>query len=344
MSQRFAKINQLDPLRAVAAFMVMLQHYLPHYHIGHLPYGWVGVDLFFVISGFLITGILLQQKEAIQDRTLLVKNFIIKRALRLFPAYYLVVSFFAVLQATTGLWSWDKGEGIFYFTYTTNFLFYDKGFGSGQLNHVWSLAVEEQFYLIWPWLVLFLNGRTLSRLVLVLVLISFTMKCLIAEPALRMLTSSHFDTLGCGALLAYHRHRTSVIWIHVRSFAHRYAVVSIAGLATCALGYRTGILETASVLGFSVAVVAGAVRGYTGPLGKVLSMGWLVYLGKISYGLYLYHKLLPVPIDILSERFGIEIPGVVLVMVVTALTIITAHLSFILLERPFLRMKERFDL
>lgn len=344
MSLRFAKINQLDPLRAIAAIMVMMQHYLPHYGLGHLPYGWVGVDLFFVISGFLITGILLQQKEAIPNRTLLVKNFIIKRALRLFPAYYLVVTFFAVLQFTTGLWSWDKGEGIFYFTYTTNFLFYSKGFGSGQLNHVWSLAVEEQFYLIWPWLVLFLNGRALSRLILVLVLISFTMKSLIADPALRMLTSSHFDTLGCGALLAYHRHQTSAVWVHVRTYANHYAVISIAGLAACALGYRTGILETSAVLGFSVALVAGAVRGFSGLLGNVLSMGWLVYLGKISYGLYLYHKILPVPIDILAERTGIELSGAIVLLAVTALTIITAHLSFTMIERPFLRLKERFDL
>jgi len=344
MSLRFAKIAQLDPLRAIAAIMVMLQHFLPHYGIGHLPYGRVGVDLFFVISGFLITGILLQQKEAIPDRVLLVRNFIIKRALRLFPAYYLVVTLFAVLQATTGLWSWDKGEGIFYFTYTTNFLFYSKGFGSGQLNHVWSLAVEEQFYLIWPWLVLFLNGRTLSRLVLVLVVISFIMKCLIADPALRMLTSSHFDTLGCGALMAYHRQQASPIWAHVRTYADRYILLSTAGLAACALGYRTGVLETTAVLLFSVGLVAGAVQGFAGPFGKLLSVAWLGHLGKISYGLYLYHKLLPEPVDILLERIGMEPPRVVLLMAVTVLTIITAHLSYVLLERPFLRLKERFDL
>ncbi len=239
MAQRIPRIAQLDPLRALAAFLVILQHYLPGFEIGHMPFGWIGVDLFFVISGYLITAILLKQKEAHIDRLRIIKGFVIKRALRLFPAYYALILFFVVMRATTGLWSWDPGQGIYYFTYTSNFLFFQEGFLSGHLNHLWSLAVEEQFYLVWPWFVLFVPRPWLSRLILLGLVFALVCKSTWEWEHIRMLPTSHFDTLGGGALLAIHGTSASRIVQFLQRQAGWVALLGLAGMIMCNLEIGT---------------------------------------------------------------------------------------------------------
>lgn len=344
MSLRIAKIAQLDPLRALAALLVMLQHFLPEFGIGRLPMAWVGVDLFFVISGFLITAILLKQKEAMDNRTLIIKNFMIKRALRLFPAYYALITLFAILQYKTGLWSWDQGHGIYYYTYTANFLFFFEGFRSAHLNHLWTLAVEEQFYLIWPWLVLFLSKRWLSWSLGIMAILSLASKSFLDWDSIRMLTSSHFDTLGCGALIAIHRSSTQRTLLLLQRNAGRFILAALIGFVICHAGFGNYALASLSVLVFSVSIVAGCIEGFTGWFGWILDRPWLARLGGISYGLYLYHMMMPVLARIGLDKLGWEVDPYVLFMLSVALTIAIAELSFRYLESPFLKLKHRFDL
>ncbi|MFM7726564.1 MAG: acyltransferase family protein, partial [Flavobacteriales bacterium] len=202
MSNRIRKINQLDSLRALAAFSIVIYHFLPEYNLGKLPFGHIGVDVFFVISGYLITAILLEQKSAIGNKLQIIRNFIIKRALRLFPAYYLFVSFFAILMLALGLYVWDAGNGIYYFTYTQNILFFNEGMKGVQANHLWTLAIEEQFYLVWPWLVIYLSNTRLIRLLCVSVPLVLIFKSIPTNEKYAMLPFYHIDTLGSGSLLA----------------------------------------------------------------------------------------------------------------------------------------------
>lgn len=344
MAQRIPRIAQLDPLRALAAFLVILQHYLPGFEIGHMPFGWIGVDLFFVISGYLITAILLKQKEAHIDRLRIIKGFVIKRALRLFPAYYALILFFVVMRATTGLWSWDPGQGIYYFTYTSNFLFFQEGFLSGHLNHLWSLAVEEQFYLVWPWFVLFVPRPWLSRLILLGLVFALVCKSTWEWEHIRMLPTSHFDTLGGGALLAIHGTSASRIVQFLQRQAGWVALLGLAGMIMCNLEIGTWALLAVSVLVFSVSVVAGCIRGFTGWFGWVLDRPILAHLGGISYGLYLYHLMMPFFIRLATQRLGWEVDPYVQLTLGVGATIAVSELSFRFIERPFLRWKARFDL
>lgn len=157
-------IPALDGIRGIAVVLVLLFHL----HIPGLSLGWAGVPLFFVLSGFLITGILIDAKtENFSDY---IKSFYIKRTLRIFPLFYLYLLLnLVVLLATnrpTDGYAW-------YFTYLQNYhlgaAIYSQGNIPGIVGHTWSLAVEEQFYLIWPFVVYFLNRKQLAYLCVVLI-------------------------------------------------------------------------------------------------------------------------------------------------------------------------------
>ncbi len=343
MSSRLPKFEQLDSLRTIAATAVVLYHFLPDFHLGALPDGWIGVDLFFVISGFLITAILLRQKEAVPNRFLLVRNFMAKRALRLFPAYYLLLIFFSVLHFAFHFWSWDAGQGVYFFTYTSNWLFFQHGFGSKQLSHVWTLAVEEQFYLIWPWLVLFLSRKALLPTVVTMVVLSFMFKTFSGIDHVRMLPVSHFDTLGGGALIAILGHEKGVFaWI-----GHKWAflvTLSLAGLALNEQVWARPLLLNASVWLLSITLVIGCLRGNGGAWGALLDRRWMIHVGRISYGIYLYHKPIPIFFKAIQGHTAIEVDPIVQLALALVLTFVVAELSYRWIERPFLRLKEHFDL
>ncbi len=204
-------IPELDGLRGIAVLMVLWVH-LPMDSLGEtieglrqavVP-GGVGVDLFFVLSGFLITRILLVDRE--QGRSL--RNFLIRRFLRIFPIYYLLLAILAAWM------SWE--EIVACATYTSNYLFLFKS-RTSLLEHTWSLAVEEHFYLLWPPVVVFLRPLVSRRVLLLGVLPLSALTCLAAlqfgdwgqdGQVLRQFlgrgSTSRFGSLGLGALLAYH--------------------------------------------------------------------------------------------------------------------------------------------
>ncbi len=345
MSHRIKYISQLDALRAVAAFLVIFYHYIPAFGMGTFVFGKYGVQIFFTISGFLITAILLEQKESNSNRLKLIKNFIIKRALRLFPIYYLVLFFFTVLS-TFGFYVWKAGEGIYYYTYTTNILFYMKDMRGIQLNHLWTLAVEEQFYLVWPLLLLFFPRKKEWILILLFILTSLTYKIVTTHINYNMLTVSHFDTLGTGAMLAYLLKQNYLE--QIKTYVTFFIFLIILLLLTYYLLNRFDIANANSnsflVLILSAVLVFGCNVGFKGAFGKVLDLKILKYFGQISYGLYLYHKFIPYFLKLFIDKLDIQIHAYVLMSVSIILTILISHISYQFIEKRFILLKEKFDL
>jgi len=345
MSKRIQKIDQLDSLRALAAFCVILHHFLPEYNIGTFSFGWIGVDVFFVVSGYLITAILLEQKAVITDKILIIKNFVIKRALRLFPVYYLFITFFLILMCTIGLYVWDQGDGIYFYTYTQNILFFREGMKGIQINHLWTLAVEEQFYLFWPWVLIYISNNRLIRILMIIIPLTMLFKSFFDMDDSRMLTLAHFDTLGSGALMALliKENREQLLL-----FLNKIKILTIIIpllILIVGTGYELPYFITVlAVLILSTSMVNGCHYNFTGIFGRVLDLTFLKYLGKISYGLYLYHKPIPYFVKLVAGKSHIYINNIVLFLLSIILTISISHLSFLILEKRFLKLKNKFDL
>jgi len=353
MSKHLGYLPKLDALRAIAALMVLCAHYLIEVSSVRFDYGGYGVQVFFVISGFLITTILLSQKEKVHlARSKLISHFIIKRAIRLFPVYFLVITVLFIISYAGNLWICGKGDGIHYFTYTQNFLFFVKGWQSPLLNHTWSLAVEEQFYLVWPFLLLLIPRRSELFVLITVFLVGVASRIYFMEfypltGTVKGMTLIHFETLGAGALLAWVKYyRKETVLRHIRRWAPYLFITGLIGSGV--LAYFT-IYDAYAMPSFVLFMSAGIVFLCTEEkkffLDPVLNLTILQRIGRISYGVYLYHKLVPFFVSYAIEKAGYTMPDqpVVLFLCYTAIALIISALSWKLIEKPLLRVKDRFD-
>ncbi|WP_085885912.1 acyltransferase family protein, partial [Oceanibacterium hippocampi] len=299
--------------------------------------------------GFLITGLLLQGRDQIErgvaSGTTVARNFFARRALRLFPIYFLVVAL--SLAALPGL----RADAAWYLFYAQNILYALRdGFVYG--DHLWTLAVEEQFYLVWPLVVLATPRRWLGPVVVVLILAgpAFRIACLglgMSHFQVSMLTPAHIDTLGIGALLALLAQRFGLDDPQLRRLLVGSAVAGFTVLLGVLAAKVAGLPSWIELLGgeFGAALlfvwlIGAAAQGFTGPLGWLLSLPFLVYLGRISYGMYLYHWFLPDLLGALGIRLaGGEWPVFVQL---TLLSIAIAALSWHVLEKPANGLKRHF--
>ncbi len=347
--QPLAYMVQLDGLRALAIGSVMLFHYTAGANHA-LDEGWtifagMGVTLFFVLSGFLITGILLKcRDDVLAGRSSVpwsLRQFYVRRFLRIFPAFYLVIAiaFLFARQNRGSLW-WHAA-------YLSNFYFAKQGIMRGPLSPFWSLAVEEQFYLVWPLVVLLTPPKRLPMVLLILIGGSVAWRLVAScagfnEIAIGALPMGCLDALGIGALLAAagaHRHRFerlglrlgSVLWVAL-VLAHLLHPIPRVEL----------VYSRTIVAFFSVGLVAGAARGLGGLFGRFLQAGPIVYIGTISYGLYLYHNLTPRFLPHVLSRLGFAPVGWLYVAVLIAGTIAVATLSWFLYEYPINGLKRFF--
>src|SRR5258706_367506 len=159
--------SQVDGLRCIAIVAVMLEHFI-YIGVSKLYVGFFGVDLFFVLSGFLITEILLNQKGTKPSRVLF-KNFYIRRSLRIFPIYYLMCVFFLI--ALPGF----KPVASCAFLYVLNWAqFFTTAPVPNHVSHFWSLAIEEQFYLLWPFIIILVPNRFLLKVFIVIIIGRFS--------------------------------------------------------------------------------------------------------------------------------------------------------------------------
>jgi peptidoglycan/LPS O-acetylase OafA/YrhL len=241
------------------------------------------VELFFVLSGFLITGILLRGEPTGS----FVAGFYFRRALRLFPLYYVVLA--AACAASV-----QVRQGWPYYVFYTANVWVARSQRWSLGGHFWSLAVEEQFYLLWPLIVLWTPRAWLKRICVALVatgLISrFVVEYLLRNPFGFVLLPANVDSLAAGALLALSgkRKRGTRDWI----------AAGASALATL-ICWRYGtedvlrVMPAILALPFFYVLIAGAARRIQGPAGWVLDRKTLQYLGRISYGLYVIHSFVP---------------------------------------------------
>ncbi len=345
---------QLDGLRAVCVFMVFVAHWIPSSMQGLVPWGNVGVDGFFVLSGFLITGILLGMREetGAPERSLgsKLRVFMIRRGLRIFPAYFLLLGAMWVLGdasvRTYAPWCW---------TYTVNILVCRLDGWVGTISHLWSLALEEQFYLVWPLLMLLVPWRWVFGVLVAALMIGVVSRLgLVAsghgDTFLKTFPLSSLDFFAIGGILAWLRRHQTQVWGALASHG-KWLAIPCAGLLIAGwLGGWHGpvwrVVEPTLMAVAWGAMMAAAAQGLPGILGKGLQWPPVAWLGQISYGLYLIHNFMPNGIGRLCAMAGISgwpelHPGWRFVASL-GMTVSVASISYYLVERPLLRLKDRW--
>lgn len=351
-------MTQLDSLRAIAVVGVLVHHYHPESFLAQLQVGPLGVRLFFVLSGFLITGLLLKQKDGIENSAHknikpILKSFFLRRFIRLMPAYYLTI------LISYGLFSSIGSSPLWHLSYLSNiyFSFHD---WDALTPHFWSLAVEAQFYLFWPFLIFRVSKREILWFIFSLIALAPLFRFIVVywlykadSNMLYIFPFASTDALGIGCLLGYlrhyqdsssktlHKHFLNVcIWIGFPSFALSYFIDIPQKYAV--LIYT--VLPLSACLCFALVIHLASI-GIRGTIGRILDSAILRYLGKISYGIYLYHL---VTWRLFAKVFSfLNIStlekGWTTFFVCSILTVIVAALSWQLFERPINSLKDRFS-
>ncbi|MCB9201648.1 MAG: acyltransferase [Flavobacteriales bacterium] len=352
----------LNSFRFFAFLLVFLTHST------HLfPFGYLGVQAFFVLSGFLITPILIQTKEKYPSLKDFLKNFLTRRFLRIFPLYYfyLLVITLAILVFNLDNYEYFaslKRQLIYAFTYTYNFYHQTKFYEHNMfISHFWSLAVEEQFYLFWPFLIFFFTKNIKSILIFIcfinpivryftgyivdhdLIPILLDRKDLVVYVS----TFSHIDAFALGSLFGI------LPKIHLKS----YKIITVC-LATVLLGLSINLFVENnlnfkslgyppfmkgsyryvwgySLLNLCFALILVGLKNRTF-FPKLFENKMLASLGLVSYGLYIYHTgILWLVSEFITNNYILN------VLVSFLLTIAVSYLSFYLFEKRFIDLKDK---
>jgi peptidoglycan/LPS O-acetylase OafA/YrhL len=329
-------VPSLDGLRAISITFVLVSHLIGTRHfpgkLSLLSYrlGEFGVRVFFVISGYLITSILLTELR--RKGTISLARFYVRRVLRLFPACYFFIFVIAILAAKdfVRLEPWDLTYAM---TYTINF--HDAR--AWPLGHLWSLAIEEQFYLLWP-LTLLLLGPARS--------VRFFFALLVIAPFLRLASpyvGSAFnfliwsDALATGCLLAILREDLMANGHYARLLASRwFFLVPVAGLAVNAIpSTKVNWLLSGTVMNLAIAVSTDwAMRKRATAIGRFLNLPVVSLVGVLSYSLYLWQQVF---LNRSSSSVYCSFPLNIILAVAMALV------SYLLIESPFLRFRSAIE-
>lgn len=354
-----ARTPALDGLRGLAIALVVL------FHVNLLGCGWIGVQLFFVLSGYLIT----QQLLALRERHTLsgyLKIFYARRALRIFPAYYVYLGLMLLLAATLARHT-DEGQRVLAQSPSAALYFYNWSAMAADhertffLSHLWSLAIEEQFYLLWPLLLFALRGAPLSRVLWSLILLGPLLRAGIftvwpAPATVAICTLSQLDAFATGALLT-----------QIRQWPRpglKLALVLLAALLLgllgssdarmpLTLGYANGLSQHAQFIwGYSVVNLLGAallLAVLQGWGARIFTHTWARRVGERSYALYLWHfplaHVLGALIPLLQAKSGLSVIPATLLwlpLYLSALWAISAA-SWRWVEAPAQALKSRFS-
>ncbi len=355
----------LDGLRGVAILAVFLFHFGGGSHkptnlpirlwLALVHTGWIGVDLFFVLSGFLITGILFDTAHK-ESRA---KNFYARRALRIFPLFYGVLFGFLLLTPVLHL-HWAPGHAL-YFLYLYNMVpLLAPNLGSPGssmvLNHFWSLSVEEQFYLLWPFAVWLIRDRRKLLWISVAIMVAALILRIIiilhggAQDDVYALLPTRADSLIFGAAVALLVRGPQGQKLPVMPVALVSGLVSVAILLSGHFSaYRVQLISTfgySSIGIFAACLVYWAQRGQ-GWITRIFGVQWLRFFGRYSYGLYIYQGLL---LELLmhhvheiqrlvhSEALG----GILFIFLSLGVVLAISMASYHFFEEPLLRLKKHF--
>ncbi|MEM7655160.1 MAG: acyltransferase [Bacteroidota bacterium] len=336
---------QLDSFRCLAVVLVLLAHWTQAQWLLDLRLANFGIDLFFVLSSFLITRILLQNKESIASgKSSLgqqLKTFYLRRTLRIFPLYYavLLITYAFNDGVVRESFPWNAA-------YLSNFYIMQRGEWPGIVSHFWSLAVEEQFYLIWPLAILLTPRTWLKRMMIGVILLSVGLRIGLyfsgaSLITLKVFTPICFDAFGIGALLAFAaKYDTSRLnaWLHPRVGWGSCA----AFVALSASTYVWGWANPAAVIGlrlvgslFSAWLLGKAYEGIDGFWQPVVEWRPFLFIGQISYAIYLFHNFVP------GFFLGVSWPENEWARVPMYLfgVIVVSYAARLLIEQPFNRLK-----
>jgi peptidoglycan/LPS O-acetylase OafA/YrhL len=312
--------------------------------------------MFFCLSGFLITGILLGIKSpAARGKFAGLKSFYIRRALRIFPIYYLTIAIAIAIGYQPA-----RDHAVRFLTYSLNLPGLGLSEGLGALSHFWSLSVEEQFYLFWPLAVLSLPRPVLPKVVLALIGLSLLYKMSFAAVGApyKMIffrIPGCIDSLGLGSLLAL-QHDPSRTSETVRPFViagklggclwvAMTATRTVLGIDPFYRGYLPfGVLYFfVSALTFT-GLIASALMKSEGLLSRALEHPWAIHLGRISYGVYVYHFIIPYLLGWANGKYLLHMESPwILALLSVGLSLLAAEFSWHWIERPFLSCKQRFQ-
>jgi peptidoglycan/LPS O-acetylase OafA/YrhL len=345
MKLRYYK--SLDGVRAVAALFVMFAHFFAQYYPIH-P-GWeimkifaqIGVTMFFVLSGFLITRILLVEKQ----HSNYFRNFYIKRTLRIFPLYYFFLLFYYFgWPLISGEKTIALNDQVYFWIYLQNFAMTFHWGGSGP-EYYWSLAVEEHFYLFWPLIVLLLSRKSLKRFAIFICIFAIALRYLMADKGFDVyyFTFTRFDSLAMGAFLATletdagltQKLRKNFSFLLFLSILLMLFLSKFSGDGSTWIQVIKYSIFSITFLCVIAIVISVSQRSI---FNQVLSAPFLIYSGRISYGLYVWH---PVVFSLTSKLFRLSIVPLFLISFGAAYLI--ASLSYYLLEKRFLNWKKYFN-
>ncbi len=347
----------LDVLRAGCVAAVLATHFAPFFLATDGAAGWVrqalsigsfGVTGFFLLSAYLLTGILLREVDARQPQVW--RRYWIRRSLRIWPLYFLLIMVFVVVGLVMNVPVVGLG---WLATFTYNWVSWNEP--NGVLSHFWSMCAEEQLYLLVP-ILSFVAFRWRWPVLLGLIVVAPLSRWWVSEhlpyPAVWNFTTSHLDVFAIGVLLASLDHAGSPGWRRVRSsIATRRSIALLVFAGVAGLVLITAI-DPGRIFGGTAATwtYAAVALGWSFALLKLTRRTWsserptlkaTVWMGRRSYGIYVYHW----PLVVFGAWLGsvTAIPPAVIGIVLLGLLLVVSEASFRWFESPFLRLKARFS-
>lgn len=344
--------RQLDGIRAVAALMVMYMHFVVAFKSDsaiyqaiakYASFGQTGVSIFFVLSGFLITRILMATKGSAR----FFSDFYIRRALRIFPLYYLFLFlFYFLVPLLQNIPIAPAGKQFYAWVYLQNFAM-TFNWDAVVPSHYWSLAVEEHFYFLWPCLVYFFNKKGIKIAIAGILIIAFICRLVLINKGFEVFyfTFTRMDELAMGALLAVwelegklkgnaKKFIVGLVLVLLPAIVLWVKVTGQAMVVVQVVKYNLLSLSCFCLVGYVI-----ALQG-TSWVSRILTSRFFQFSGKISYGLYVYH---PLCFFLIQSYFKPTIPVPVFFMISFGITYLVAAVSFYLFEAKFIALKKYFE-